>query len=187
MNVALASLWLPILLSGIAVFFVSSLIWAVIQWHSADWQPLPDEDAVRSALKGCAVGEYAAPHAADNAAKASEEWQSRYREGPVAMITIMPHGELNMGGQLIRWFLYCILIAVLVGYLAGIVLPPGADYMKVFQVTATTTFLAYGGGTGMNMIWFGATTGRAARDLLDALIYGLVTAGFFGWLWPAAM
>lgn len=187
MNVALASLWLPILLSGIAVFFVSSLIWAVIQYHNGDWQKLPDEDAARNALRGTPVGEYALPHAADNAAKADEAWQSKYKEGPVVMLTVMPHGELGMGKQLVQWFAWCILISLLVGYVAGITLPAGAEYMKVFQVTATTALLAYGGGAGMNMIWFGATKGRAAKDVLDAIVYGLVTAGFFGWLWPAAM
>jgi hypothetical protein len=187
MSVPLAALWLPILLSGIAVFFVSSLIWTVIQYHSADWRKLPDEDDARSALRGTAVGQYSLPHVADNAARASEEWQSKYREGPVAMITIMPHGDLKMGKQLGLWLAWCILVSLFVAYVAGTTLPAGTDYLKVFQVTSTTGLLAYGGGAGMNMVWFGATAGRTARDLLDAVIYGLVTAGFFGWLWPAAM
>jgi len=184
MNVALSALWLPILLSGLAVFFVSSLIWAVIGYHNSDWQKLPDEEAARSALKGAAVGQYALPHAADNAAKADEAWQAKFREGPAAMITIIPHGNLGMGKQLGQWFVYSLLISVFVAYVAGATLAPGADYLKVFQVTSTTAFLAHGGGAGMNMIWFGATPGRTAKDFLDALVYGLVTAGFFGWLWP---
>lgn len=185
MNVALTSLWLPILLSGIAVFFVSSLIWAVIQYHNSDWQKIPDEESTRNALRGLGVGQYSVPYAADNAAKASEDWQSRYKEGPIAMISVLPHGTLSMNRQLSRWFVYCIVISLLVAYVAGTALSAGADYMKVFQVTSTTTILAHGGGAGMNMIWFGATPRRTAKDVLDAIIYGLVTAGFFGWLWPA--
>ena len=185
MNVALTSLWLPILLSGIAVFFVSSLIWAVIQYHNSDWQKTSDEEATRNALSGLGVGQYAVPYAADNAAKADESWQAKYKEGPVAMITVMEHGDLGMGKQLTRWFVYCIFISLLVAYIAGVTLAAGADYMKVFQVTSTTTILAHGGGAGMNMIWFGATPGRTVKDVLDAVIYGLVTAGFFSWLWPA--
>lgn len=187
MNVALTALWLPVLMSGLAVFFVSSLIWAVIQYHNADWRALPDEEALRAAIKGAPVGQYAVPYAADNAAKADEAWQAKFKEGPVAMLTVVAHGDLGMGRQLGQWLAWCIAIALLVGYVAGVTLPPGADYMKVFQVTATTAFLAHGGGAGVNMIWFGATAGRTVKDLLDAVVYGLLTAGFFGWLWPAAM
>ena len=184
MNVTLTSLWLPILLSGVAVFVVSSLIWAVIQYHNADWQKPADEDAVRAALKGAAPGHYAVPHATDNVAKADEAWQAKFKEGPVAMITVVPHGEMNMGPQMIKWLVYCVVISVFVAYVAGTTLLPGADYLKVFQVTSTTAFLAYGGAAGVNLVWFGHTVGRTAKDLFDALVYGLATAGIFGWLWP---
>lgn len=184
MNVALSSLWLPVLLSGVAVFVVSSLIWAVIQYHNADWQALADEDGARNILRGTPPGQYSIPHAADNAAKADEAWQAKYKEGPVAMLVVLPHGDLGMGKQLGQWFAWCLLISLLVAYVAGISLAAGADYLKVFQVTSTTAILAYGGGAGMNMIWFGATGGRTIKDILDAVIYGLVTAGIFGWLWP---
>ena len=184
MSVSLADLWLPILLSGIAIFILSSLIWTVVQYHNADWRPLPDEEAARAALKGLPVGQYSLPHAADNAARSDEAWQARYREGPVAMLTVMPHGELSMGRQMVRWFAYCLVISMFVAYVAGSTLAAGTSYLKVFQVTSTTTLLAYGGASGINLIWFGHTAARTARDLLDALVYGLVTAGIFGWLWP---
>jgi hypothetical protein len=184
MNVSLAALWLPILASGFAVFVVSSLIWAVIQYHNSDWQKLPDEEATRAALKDVPVGQYALPHAADNAAKADEAWQAKYREGPVAMLTIVPHGDLSMGKQLGQWFVYCVVISFLVAYVAGMTLAPGADYLMVFRVTSTTALLAYGGAAGLNLIWFGHTVGRTVKDVVDALVYGLITAGIFGWLWP---
>jgi hypothetical protein len=184
MNVALTSLWLPILLSGFGVWLASSLIWAVIQYHNSDWKPLADEESARNALQGTPVGQYALPYAADNKARAEESWQAKYREGPAAMIVVVPHGELGMGKQLGQWLAWCLLISILVAYVAGITLPPGAEYLKVFQVTSTTAILAHGGGAGMNMIWFGATGGRSVKDIVDAIVYGLVTAGIFGWLWP---
>ena len=184
MNVELTALWLPILLSGVAVFFISSLIWAVIQYHNSDWKKLPDEESARSSLKSAAPGLYAVPYAADNAAKADEAWQAKYKEGPAAMIFVVPHGEMAMGKQMIQWFVYCILISIFVAYVAGTTLQAGADYMKVFQITSTVTLLAYGGGAGMNMVWFGHSGGKVIKDVFDALIYGLVTAGIFGWLWP---
>ena len=184
MNVSLASLWLPILVSAIAVFVLSSLIWAVIQYHESDWQKLPDEESARSALRGAAPGQYSVPHAAGNKERADEAWQAKFREGPAAMIIVTPHGQLAMGKQMVLWFIYSIVIAVFVAYVAGTTLSAGAEYLKVFQVTSTVTWLAYGGSAGMNKIWFGYTGGRVAKDLLDALIYALVTAGIFGWLWP---
>ncbi len=187
MNVALTALWLPIILSAVAVFIVSSLIWAVIQYHNSDWQKLADEDAARSALSGNAPGQYSVPHAADNAAKADEAWLAKYREGPVAMITVVPHGEMNMGKQMVQWFIWCVVLAVFVAYIAGTTLAAGTDYLKVFQVTATTAALAHGlGAAGLNKVWFGYTNGRVAKDILDTVIYGLVTAGIFGWLWPGS-
>jgi hypothetical protein len=184
MNVPFNELWLPIVLAAITVFMVSSLIWTVVQYHNSDWHGLDDEDAARTVFKNQPPGQYAVPYAADNRARASETWQQKYREGPVAMITVMQNGNVNMAGQLIQWFVYCLVISVFVAYVAGSTLSIGSDYLKVYQVTSTVAFLAYGGMTGIRKIWFGQPTGSALKDLVDALIYGLLTAGFFGWLWP---
>lgn len=184
MNIALTSLWLPILLSGVAVFVVSSLIWAVIQYHQSDWQKLPDEESARSTLRGVSPGQYALPHATDNKARQDEAWMQKYKEGPAAMLVVVPHGSLAMGKQLTQWFVYCLVISVFVGYIASAALMPGAEYMKVFQITSTVAFLSYAGAHGLGFVWFGHTAGRFAKDLFDGLVYGLVTAGIFGWLWP---
>jgi hypothetical protein len=184
MNVPFTEIWLPILLAGIAVFVVSSVIWAVIQYHGSDWQPLADEDAARSALQGNTAGQYAIPYAAGNKDRASEEWQAKFRDGPVAMITVVPNGNANMASQLVQWLVWCVIISLFVGYVAASTLTAGAEYLKVFQVTSTVAFLAYGGMAGMRKIWFGQPFGSAVKDLVDALAYGLVSAGIFGWLWP---
>ena len=46
--VALSSLWLPILLASIAVFFLSFVLRMVSTHHLSDFDRLPDQDAVRS-------------------------------------------------------------------------------------------------------------------------------------------
>lgn len=184
MNIAFTALWLPILLSGIAVFIVSSLIWAVIQYHNSDWQELPDEESARAALKGVLPGQYTVPYAVDHKARNNEAWQQKYKDGPAAMLVVVPHGSLAMGKQMTQWFIYCVVISVFVAYITSIALMPGAEYLKVFQVASTVAFLSYGAGQGLGYIWFGHTAGRFIKDLLDALVYGLVTGGFFGWLWP---
>jgi hypothetical protein len=184
MTVDLTSLWLPILLSAIAVFIVSSLIWTVIQWHNSDWRKLPDEEAVRQALRGATPGQYAVPHAADNKARQVSEWQEKFKEGPAAMMVVLPHGSMAMGKQLIQWFIYCLIISTLVAYVAAATLPAGVEYLKVFQVAGTAAILAYAGSTAMGSIWFGHSWGRTLKDIADGVIYGLLTAGMFGWLWP---
>lgn len=184
MSVALSSLWLPILLSAIAVFIASALIWTVVQWHNGDWRKLPDEESARRALRGVPPGEYTIPHAADGKARQSPEWQEKYKEGPAVMMSVLPHGSMAMGKQFSQWILYCMVISLMVGYVAATTLPAGTEYLKVFQVTGTTGWLAYAGAAVAGSIWFGHGWGRTVKDLLDGLVYGLLTAGIFGWLWP---
>jgi len=42
--VSIISLWLPILLSAVAVFLVSSVIHMVFQYHKTDFKKIPSED-----------------------------------------------------------------------------------------------------------------------------------------------
>lgn len=184
MTVALLSLWLPILLSAVAVFIASALIWTVVQWHNADWHKLPDEAAARQVLKEVAPGDYMVPYAADGRARQTPEWEEKYKEGPAVMMTVLPHGSMGMGKQFVQWIVYCLIISLLVGYVAAASLPAGTEYLKVFQVTATTAWLAYAGAAAAGAIWFGHGWGRTVKDIIDGLVYGLLTAGFFGWLWP---
>ena len=181
MNVSLMSLWLPIVLSAVLVFIASSLIWMVVKYHNSDWQKIPDEETARAALKGTSPGQYTIPHAATMADRQSEEWQAKYKEGPAAMVTVFPHGDLGMGKQLVQWMIYCLIVSLLVAYLTSVALSPGAAYLKV---AGTVAVLAYAGAAPLNSIWFGAPWGSTAKHVLDGLIYGLLTAGVFGWLWP---
>ena len=180
----MTSLWLPIVLSAVAVFFASSLIWMVVQYHNSDWSKLPDEEAARSALKGAAPGQYAIPHAASNDERKSTEWQERCIEGPVAMLVVFPSGLPAMGKQLGQWIIYCLVISFLVAYVASATVPAGADYLRVFRIAGAVAVLAYAGGAAQGSIWFGHTWSRTGKDMIDGLIYGLLTAGIFASLWP---
>lgn len=184
MQVALLSLWLPIVLSAVAVFIASSLIWMVVQWHNNDWRKLPDEEGARVALRGTPPGQYTIPHAADGKARQDPDWQQKYTEGPAVMMVVLPHGSLAMGKQLLSWLGYALFISILVAYVAGTTLPAGAGYLKVFQVVGTVGTLAYAGNAASLAIWFGHTWSRTIKDILDGVVYGLLMAGVFGWLWP---
>ena len=51
----LDALWLPILLSSVIVFIVSSVIHTVLPWHKNDYPELPNQDQVSSALRSLAI------------------------------------------------------------------------------------------------------------------------------------
>lgn len=184
--VTLGALWLPILVAAVLVFLVSSAVWMVLPHHKGDFAKLPDEEAARDALSGAAPGQYHVPHTPDREAFDSEEIQRKFREGPVAAVTVMPDGPPSMGKQMTQWFLYCAAVSLVAAYVAGRTLEPGAEYLEVFRVTGTVAWVAYGAGYVGDAIWFGRPWGFSLKMLADGLLYGLLTAGAFGWLWPAA-
>src|SRR6266540_7047130 len=64
---ALTALWLPILLSSVFVFIVSSIIHMTPLWHKNDYPLLPNQDQVMAALRPLAIppGDYVLPRAKD--------------------------------------------------------------------------------------------------------------------------
>ncbi|HEX7122558.1 MAG TPA: hypothetical protein VF178_09340 [Gemmatimonadaceae bacterium] len=184
--VGLSALWLPILLSGVAVFLVSSIIHMVLPWHKTDYAPVPNEDKVRAALRPLNIppGDYMIPRPADMGQMRSPEFVAKVKEGPVLMMTVMPNGPVAMGKNLTMWFLYGLVVSVFAGYVAGRALPTGADYLHVFRFAGVTAFLGYSLALWQMSIWYQRPWLTTFKITVDGLIYGCVTAGFFGWLWP---
>ena len=73
---SLASLWLPILLSAVFVFVMSSLLHMVLPWHRTDYSKVPNEDAVSAALRGFSIppGDYMMPSPDSRAEMASPKF-----------------------------------------------------------------------------------------------------------------
>lgn len=184
--ITVPALWLPILLSAVAVFLASWLLHMFLKYHDTNYAKLAVEDDVRAALRSfnIAPGEYSVPHATSATSMSSPEYRAKLEEGPVLLMTVMPNAMFNMGKSLGLWFVYCLVAGVFVAYLAGRLLDPGIEYLEVFRVTGTTAFLAYGLALAQDSIWFGRKWSTTAKHLLDAIIYALLTAGIFGWLWP---
>jgi len=184
--VSLTTLWLPILLSAAAVFAVSSALHMLLRHHAGDFGPVPDEDGVREALKSVALtpGEYVIPHAASPEAMKEPEYRRRCEEGPVAFLTVLESGPPTMAKQLVQWFLYCGLVSLLAAYVTGRALGPGAEYLSVFRFAGTAAFAGYVVAFWQTSIWFGRPWSTSLKYTGDGLVYALVTAGFFGWLWP---
>jgi hypothetical protein len=182
----LLSLWLPILLSSVIVFLVSSLIHMVLPWHKSDYPKMPNEDKVMDALRALAIppGDYFLPRPSSTQEMRSPEFQEKVKQGPVVVMTVLPSGPMSMGRNLALWFLYSVIVGVLSAYVAGRALVPGADYLHVFRFVGVTAFTGYAVALWQMSIWYHRSWGITIKASVDGLIYGLVTAGTFGWLWP---
>ena len=183
--VPLASLWLPILLAGVIVFIASSILHMVLPYHRSDYRKLPDEEKLLGALRSANLqcGLYVFPFCTPKEMK-SPEAQEKYKQGPVGMMTIFPTGPVNMPKYLVEWFVYCLVIGFFTAYITGRTESPGTDYLHVFRVAGTVAFMAYGLGNLSNGIWRGQPWSVVLKEVFDGLIYALLTAVTFGWLWP---
>ena len=184
MLVPLGQLWLPIVIAAVACHFVGFLCWVVLPHHRTDYSPIGEEAGIRSLLKGKLVpGMYIVPFSAPKDFSTPEMIAKR-NEGPNAFITILPNGLGNMVTQQIKNVSFHLVVSLFVAYLAAVTLPAGTEYLKVFQVTGTAAFMAYGFTWGWQLIWFGKPGRVAVKEACDGLLLALVTAGIFGWRWP---
>ncbi|MGB7847622.1 MAG: hypothetical protein WBL63_18570 [Candidatus Acidiferrum sp.] len=183
--VFLAALWLPIVLSAIFVFIASSLMHMLLKYHQGDYRQLPDEEKLLAALRpaGLTRGLYVFPFCTHKDMK-SPAMIEKYKQGPVGMMTVFPSGPPVMPKFLGMWFVYCLLIGFFVAYLTGHTVPVWAGHRQVFRVAGTAGFMAYGLGNLSNAIWKGQTWSMTIKEVIDGLVYGLVTAATFAWLWP---
>ena len=184
--VGLGSLWLPILVSAVLVFIASSIIHMVLKYHNKDYTRLPNEDAVRAAIRAGnpPPAQYVIPYCADMKDMEKPEMKQKYVEGPVAVMNVLRPGLPKMSKNLTQWFLFIVFVSFFIGYIAAHTIPAGAPYLEVFRVAGAVGFLAYGAGVIPAAIWMGKPWKVAVKEAFDGLVYGLVTAGTFGWLWP---
>jgi hypothetical protein len=178
----ITALWIPIIVSAIAAFIAGAVIWMGMPWHKTDWAKTEDEDAVREALRSTRPGMYTLPNARDNSQFKDPEFQKKLVDGPQAFITVVPSGMPLMGGKLLLMFVYNLLVAVLCAYFVSRTMTAASDYLSVFRIAGTVAFVAYGMAYIQESIWFGRSWWATGKTLLDALIYGVLTGGVFGWL-----
>jgi hypothetical protein len=186
--VPLASLWLPIFLAAVLVFVASSVIHMLLPYHRSDYRKVPSEDQVMEALRRFNIppGDYLVPCPEGPSGMNNPEFLAKRDKGPVLMATVWPSEPPSMGKSLSLWFVYSLIVGLFAGYVAAITLPAGAAYMTVFRVTATVAFAAYALALWQNTIWYNRDWTITAKSTFDGLIYGLLTGGAFGWLWPGA-
>jgi hypothetical protein len=173
--VSLGALWLPIVLSAVIVFVASSIIHMLSPWHKNDYPKVPNEEGLRAALRPLAIP----PEQLRDPA-----FLEKVNQGPNLVLTVLPNGPFSMASNLVQWFLYCVVISLFAGYVTSRALPPGAEYMNVFRFAGTTAFLGYAAAIWQMSIWYRRAWSTTIKATIDGLIYALLTAGTFGWLWP---
>ena len=178
----LTSLLLPVLLSGVALFFASFLSWMVLQFHKQDWIKLEKEDEVMAALKTAGVpqGSYMIPGCNDPKEMQSDEYKKKFDEGPVGVITI--YGKLSMGRNLGLTFVYFLVVSFCLAYLAQLHIPAGADFMTVFRFVAPAGLMTFLAAIVQHAIWF---HNRIVGHIIESVLYAAIVAGIFGAMWPA--
>jgi hypothetical protein len=184
--VTLGALWLPIIVSAVLVFLASFLVHMVLRYHQSDYTKLPNEDAVRAALRAGSPrpAQYIIPYCANPKDMETPEMKQKFAEGPVAVLNLKAPGPQGMGPMLGQWFVFIVVVSFFVAYVAAHTVPSGTPYLEVFRVVGSVSFLAYAAGQVPAAIWMGKPWPVAIKEVFDGLLYGLVTAGAFGWLWP---
>jgi len=182
----LSALWLPILVSGVFVFILSSLIHMVLPWHKNDYPKAPQEEKMLDALRPLAIppGAYLLPRPSSMKDMGSPEFADKLKRGPVLLLQVRKNGVASMGPRLASWFLYSIVVSIFAAIVAGTALRPGAPYLGVFHYVALTAFAGYAIALWQMSIWYDRPWILTIKSTVDGLIYALVTAGTFGWLWP---
>jgi len=185
--VPLVDLWLPILVSAVAVFIVSSVVHMALPIHKGDMQKLPGEDALLAAMRAqkLAPGSYMFPCGSSMKDMGTPEMIAKLNQGPVGNMNVLPNGPWAMGKSLTQWFVLSLVVSACAAYLAGMVLPGGADLQLVFRITSTAALLGYGLSHVQDSIWKGVRWGISVKFVFDGVLYALATGGVFAWLWPA--
>jgi hypothetical protein len=184
--VGLFALWLPILLAAVVVFIVSSIIHMVSPWHKSDYPQLESEDKLMDAVRPLNIppGDYMVPRPKDMKDMRSAGFTEKLIKGPKIVFTILPSGRPSMAPNLVGWFLYSVVVNIFAAYVAGRAVPVGTVYLQVFRFVGTVAFIGYSLALWQMSIWYSRSWLTTFKSTVDGLIYGLLTAGVFGWLWP---
>ncbi|MBL8890064.1 MAG: hypothetical protein JNL67_08805 [Planctomycetaceae bacterium] len=180
----LLQLWLPILITGVVLFFASFVAWTVLPHHESDFSPLPNEDKLMEAIKlqNVAPGAYMFPYMTHAQAKDPEKI-SKYTSGPRGNVFVwdMP----NMGKNLLRTLVYFLLIAAITAYISWEALQgQTVTFLKAFQIVGAIGVLTFASSGQLNAIWFPR---RTLMDFVDGIVYGVLMGLVFGLCWPSGV
>lgn len=183
---AFTHLWLPTILSAVAVFFLSSIIHMVVPWHKNDYMAFPNEDAILDALRAhnLGTGEYMAPKPSSRQDMGSPEFREKVRRGPLVILNVAQGDSVSMGRPLILWLVYTLIVSALAGHVAWGTNAENPVGQYIFHTVAITSWLAYAAGTWQQTIWFRKPAMTSFKTTFDGLIYAVTTGLLFMFFWP---
>lgn len=182
----IGQLWQPILLATLLCFMMSAIVWMFGPHHKKEFKGPPNTDGIMDLLRqgNVEAGAYMFPFG-DRANKAEfEASMKKFAEGPAGLMYIFPKGKMNMGkmmGQQIVFFLLVNVMLAFIGHRIGL---DQRSYLHVFKTVGAIAFMTYAVGSAPESIWFGRPWKSYLLTGFDGVLYALVTAGTFGWLWP---
>jgi hypothetical protein len=147
---------------------------------------MPNEDKFMDTLRPLDIppGDYMVPRPSGREDMQSPEFKEKMKRGPVMMLTVWPNGQSSMAQSLILWFLYLVVIGFFTAYVAGRTLNVGTDFLHVFRLACVVSFLGYSAALWQMSIWYRRAWSITVKATVDGLIYALLTAFTFAWLWP---
>ena len=183
----ITELWMPILVSAVVAWIVQAIIWTVMPHRKSEWSKVGDDTAFKAAIKGFNLkpGYYMFPWCDDPSKTKDEAFHKAMNEPPLGTMHLWA-GRRPMGLCMGWSFVFNLVASASVAYIAWNALErPGVEYLKVYQITGATTFLAYTYALIPGGIWFGKPIKSVVFDIADGLVIALLTGGIFGWLWPS--
>jgi hypothetical protein len=184
--VSFDQLWLPMVLSAVFVFIVSSILHMVLRfWHAPDCKGFSNEDEVGAAMRkgNATAGLYMIPYCTPEQMK-SGAMNEKFKSGPCGVVFLRQPGLMNMGKFLGQWFAFILFVSFACAGLAGHAIPAHTDFRLVFHTVGVAAFMGYGFGVIPDAIWWGHPWRSAIKHLIDGLIYGVITGATFAWMWP---
>lgn len=179
----LTALWVPILISGVALFFASFVFWTMAPHHKTDWRKVDTEDDLMAAIGklNLPAGSYMFPYCTHGEEMKSEAFQKKYQAGPrgVMLLWDVP----SMGVNMFCTFLFFLVTAGIIAYVSYATLAPGERFLHVFRIVGTIGVLTYSAAGIPHGIWFKR---RMITDIVDGIVYGILVGLIFAWWWPAA-
>jgi len=182
----LIQLWVPLVTSAVVAFILSALAWTLMPHHKHEWQPLPGEDAILDAMRANPPppGQYTMPFYTNPKERDNPVVRDKLMKGPVGFVTIVPNGVGSMGPMLAKALLFNLAVSFLVAYVGWHALGAGVSYLEVFRLIGAVSIMSYVLAVVPESIWYGRPWRSFWLQALDGAVYGLFTAGVFGWLWP---
>ena len=184
--IGLTALWLPILLSAVGVFVLSSLIHMLSGWHESDYPKVPNQDRVMDSMRALNIppGDYFIPRPESRAEMRSPQFEEKMKKGPVVVMTVFPSGQQSFGRRLAQWFIYSLVVGIFSAYVAEAALPAGATFKLVLRFAGVTAFIGYGLALWQMSIWYGRSWLTTIKATVDSLIYAVLTSAILAWMWP---